>query len=477
VAIRTRALIIPALAALLALGCAPLGPDYRRPDLTVDTQFRSQAQAEAASLADRPWWEVFSDPALQALVAEALEHNYDALMAAQRVEEYRARAGMERAGEYPTFTPGAGFTRGHSSAFTPSGGKTGGVVNLQVNMAWELDLWGRVRRLNEAALANYLGAQEARRGVYLSVAAQVAEAYFSLRDLDARLAIARAATQSFQETRDLFERRQTGGAASALETTRAEAALASAASNVPDLERQIQAQENQLCYLLGRTPGPIARGADLAAQPLPPSIPAGLPATLLERRPDLRVAEQQLVAANAAVGVVQASYFPTLSLNALVGGIAPHLSELFGSGREWDVNPSLSGPVLPPMRLKYLKAATVAQWEQARTHYRAAVASAYGEVATLLEAEGKLADVEKQQDHAVTAYQEALRLATLRYTAGLSSYLEVLDAQDQLFPAENARSRTRMARLVTVVELYKALGGGWNLKDPGAGGWAQPRPQ
>jgi multidrug efflux system outer membrane protein len=469
---RRQAALVPLLTALLALGCAPMGPNYKRPELGLEPGFRTQAQAEAASLADRPWWEVFGDPALQALVGEALEHNYDTRLAAERVEEYRARAGIERAAEFPTFTPGAGWTRGRSSSFTASGGNTGAIFNVQVSMAWELDLWGRVRRLNEAARAQYLGAQDARRGVFLSVAAQVAEAYFSLRELDARLEIAKATTRSFQETWELFNRRQLGGAASALETARAEAALATAASTIPNLERQLRAQENQLCFLLGRGPGPIARGAALAEQPLPPGIPAGLPAALLERRPDLRVAEQQLVAANAAVGVVQASFFPTLSLNGLAGGIAPHLADLFASGREWDINPSFSGPALPPMRLKNQKAAAVAQWEQARTRYQSAVAGAYGEVATLLEAADRLAEVEAQQARAVAAYQEAVRLATLRYTAGLSSYIEVLEAQEQLFPAENNRSQTRLARLDTVVQLYKALGGGWNLKDPGDGGWA-----
>jgi len=466
-----KRLALPLIVLLLA-ACAPMGPDYRRPTLELDAQFRAQAQAQAASLADRPWWEVFADPALQALIAEALDHNYDARAAAERVEEYRARAGMERADRYPTLTPGAGWTRGRTSQFSPSGGNTGAIFNLQASLSWEVDLWGRVRRLNEAARAQYLAATEARRGVFLATAAQVAQAYFELRELDARLAIARATTQAFQETYDLFSRRQAGGAASGLETARAEAALAAAASFIPSLERQIEAQENLLSFLLGRNPGPIARGTGLADQPMPPEIPAGLPSALLERRPDLRVAEQQLVAANAAVGVAQAAYFPTLSLNALAGGVAPHLQDLFAAGREWSIGPNLGGPALQGLRLKYQKAAVVAQWEQARTHYQAAVTGAFGEVASLLVANRKLAEVEVQQARSVAAYQEAVRLATLRYTAGLSSYMEVLEAQEQLFPAENNRSQTRLARLVTVVQLYKALGGGWSLPDPGIGGWA-----
>ena len=467
-----KRLTLPLLALAIAgiQGCA-LGPDYRRPQLELTGQFRDRAQAEAASYADQPWWEVFGDPALKALIGQALANNYDVRAAAERVEEYRARAGMERTDYLPTFTPGAGWIHGRSSPYSPGGGGKGSDLNLQGALSWELDLWGRIRRLDEAAQAQYLASREARRGVYLATAAQVAQAYFELRELDSRLEIARATTAAFQETYDLFNRRFQGGAASALETARAEAALATASGFIPELERQIAARENLLCFLVGRNPGPIARGDGLQAQPLPPGIPAGLPSALLERRPDLREAEQRLVAANAAVGVAQASYFPTLSLTGLIGGVAPRVSQLFGAGREWNIGSGLNGPALQGLRLKDQKAVAVAQWEQARTHYEAAVTGAFGEVSTLLVAYGKLADVEAQQARAVAAYQEAVKLATMRYSAGLSSYLEVLDAQQQLFPAENNRSQARLARLTTLVQLYKALGGGWNLQDPG---WTPP---
>jgi multidrug efflux system outer membrane protein len=462
------------LLALTLAGCA-VGPDYRRPQVESTERFRDQRKAEAASFADQPWWEVFGDPALKDLIAQALERNYDVREAAQRVAEYRARAGIDRSAYYPEITPGAGFLRGRNSYYAPGGGVTGNQLNLQAGLTWELDLWGRLRRLNEASMAQYLASQEARRAVYLATAAQVAQAYFELRDLDARLAIARSTTQAFQETYDLFNRRFSAGASSALETARAEAAVGAAAGTIPDLEQQIQAKENLLCYLVGRNPGPIPRGTSLDAQPLPPGIPAGLPSALLERRPDLRQAEQQLVAANAAVGVAQANYFPTLSLTGLFGGLAPTVSQMFGQGREWDLGAGLNGPAIQGLKLKYQKAVAVAQWEQARTRYQGAVTSAFGEVSTLLVAYQKLAEVEAQQTKAVTAYQEAVRLATLRYTAGLSSYLEVLDAQQQLFPAENTRSQTRLARLTTLVNLYKALGGGWNLQDPAnPGAWPKP---
>ena len=453
------------LALLLLTGCA-LGPSYKRPALSVPEGFRGQSQPEAASLADQPWWDVLGDDTLKALITESLANNYDVRTAVWRVEEYRARAGMERTDWLPTVSPTALWQRGRQSEFVTGGGKTGAVYDAHLSLSWEVDLWGRLRRLNEAARAQYLGAQEQRRGVYLSTVAQVAQAYFELRELDARLETAKATTAAYQETFDLFSRRLAGGTASALETTRAEAALAAASAYIPNLERQIQAQEHLLSFLAGRNPGPIPRGAKLAEQPLPPRIPAGLPSTLLERRPDLRAVEQDLVAANAAVGVTMASYFPTLSLTGLLGGVAPHVADLFGPGKAWAVAPSLTGPSLQGLRLKYQKDARLAQWEQAKSRYQATVTGAFSEVSTALGAYEKLAEVERHQTRAVTATKEAVRLATLRYTTGLSSYLEVLDAQQQLFPAQNALSQVRLSRLLTLVQLYKALGGGWQLETP-----------
>ncbi|MDR3673498.1 MAG: efflux transporter outer membrane subunit [Holophaga sp.] len=469
-----RKLPLPLL--LVLLTACEVGPNYKRPQVEPAAQFRTQAQAEAASFADQPWWDVFADPTLKGLIDQALANNFDAREAVQRVAEFRARAGIEQSDYLPQVDLGSQALRGRSSSFAPSGGKTGNQLSAQATLSWELDLWGRLRRLNEASRAQFLASQEAQRGVFLTTAAQVAQAYFQLRDLDARLEIARSTTQAFQETYDLFNHRFTGGAASALETSRAEAAQAAAAAYIPDLERQIQAQENLLSFLVGRNPGPIPRGAVLTAQPLPPQIPAGLPSTLMERRPDLRQAEQELVSANAQVGVAQANYFPTLSLTGLLGGLAPNVNQMFSTGREWNIGPSFNLPPLQGLRLKYQKAAAVAQWEQARTRYQAAVSGAFGEVSTQLTAYQKLAEVETQQARAVAAYQEAVRLATLRYTAGLSSYMEVLEAQQQLFPAQNSLSQARLSRLVSLVQLYKALGGGWNLKNPeDPGAWAAPR--
>lgn len=460
-----RRLSLPFLAVLLSTGCA-LGPNYRRPKVDVTESFRGQAQAEAASLADQPWWDVFGDDTLKALIDDSLKHNFEVRIAAQRVEEYRARAGLEKSDWLPMIAAQGQWERGRQSVYSPNGGRVGTIYDVHAALTWELDLWGKVRRLNEAALANYLGAQEARRGVHLATVAQVAQAYFELRELDHRLEVAKSTVQACQETLDLFSRRLAGGAASALETARAEASLASTAATIPALERQIQAQETLLSFLVGRNPGPIARGRDLAAQPLPPTLPVGLPSQLLERRPDLRVAEQRLVAANAAVGVATANCFPTLSLTGFLGGLAPQAAQLFHEGKGWLLSPVLAAPVCQGFKLKDQKQAAVAQWEQARSQYEGTVNAAFGEVATALVAYGKLAQAEQAQARAVAALQEATRLATLRYTAGLSSYMEVLEAQQQLFPAKNALSQARLARLLTLVQLYKALGGGWNLENP-----------
>jgi multidrug efflux system outer membrane protein len=294
--------------------------------------------------------------------------------------------------------------------------------------------------------------------------AQVAGAYFELRELDHRLGIARSTVAAFQETLDLFTRRLEGGAASALETARARAALASAAATVPNLERQIHAQENLLSFLLGRNPGPIERGADLAGQPLPPAIPAGLPSNLLERRPDILEAEQRLVAANVEVGVATANYFPTFSLTGMLGVIAPQVNQYANGGKTWSAGAALSLPLFQGPKLKYQKEAAVAQWEQARLRYQATVSAAFGEVSNALVAYRNYAEMETELARSVAALQEAVGLVQQRYTAGLSNYLEVLDAQQQLFPAQNALSQARLARLQTLVQLYKSLGGGWKVQ-------------
>jgi multidrug efflux system outer membrane protein len=287
----------------------------------------------------------------------------------------------------------------------------------------------------------------------------VAIAYFELRELDAEVEIARRTTAAFQNTYDLFNRRLEGGAASALETSRAEASLGQVAAQIPELERGIVARENEINFLLGRSPQPIPRDAPQA--PLPPAVPPGLPATLLERRPDLRQAEQELVAANANIGVAKAAFFPTLSLTGLFGNVSPELGELFSKGKTWNIAANLLGPLFTGGSVKRKVAATKAQWEQAKVLYEAAVTNALAEVSTALVSRAKLVETERQRARTVAAYREAVRLANLRYISGLSAYFEVLESQQQLFPAEITLAQTRRNQLIAVVDLYRALGGGW----------------
>jgi outer membrane protein, multidrug efflux system len=471
------------VAASLVAGCA-VGPTYKRPPVTVPELTRGQVgPAEAASLADQPWWEIFGDDSLKALVDEALRNNYDVRAAAWRVEEFRARAGIARSGLFPQIGYQADWSRSLQSEFVVPGARPVNLHDVNLGLSWEIDLWGRVRRLSEAALAQYLSTREARRGVLLSVVSEVGQAYFELRELDAQLEIARRTTETFQGTFDLFNRQLAGGVTNQLVVSRAEAALGTAAAAIPNLERLIVAQENLLCFLVGRNPGPIPRGQSLTEQTLPPVVPAGLPSTLLvpaglpstllERRPDLLQAEQQLISANANVGAAMASFFPTISLTGSFGGVSPEVSDLFQAGKTWSVAAGLTGPLFQGLRLKNQYDVNVAQWEQAKVQYEAAVTNAFGEVSTTLVAHQKLAEVETQLARSVAAYQEAVRLANIRYFAGLSSYVEVLDAQQQLFPAENSLGQVRFSRLFNFVQLYKALGGGWNTGDPA---WARPIP-
>lgn len=457
------------LAGAILAGCS-VGPNYHRPPVTTPDQFYgASGPASAASIADEPWWEVFRDTTLRSLINEAVRNGYDARIAAVRVEEARARYGIAGANYYPRVGYQAAVERGHTSKFANPSDVTGSLVVANVSLVWEADLWGRIRRLNEAARAQYLATEEGRRGVILSLVAEVASAYFDLRELDQEMEIAQRTRAAFQDTYDLFERRLKGGTASALETSRAEASLAAEAAQIPLLEQRIVAKENQLNLILGRAPGPIPRGASLADQPTPPSIPAGLPSSLLVKRPDVLEAEQQLIAANANIGVAQAAFFPTLSLTGLFGGQSPELSSLLNSGRMWSIEAGLLGPIFEGGRLRARKRIALAQFEEARLAYEQGVTNALGEVSTTLVALQKLGEEEAQRARAVAADQEAVRLATLRYESGLSAYFEVLDAMEQLLSAENALAQTRRDRLVELAQFYKALGGGWQGSDAAPG--------
>ena len=458
---RKAAALIPTFALLTA--CA-VGPNYKAPALTVPDQFRG-APAAGAPIANREWWSALQDDALRSLLEEALRSGYDVRLAALRVEEARAALGIAKSEFYPGVQASAGYSRTHQSDFPFGPIDDQALYDVNIGASWEIDLWGRIRRLKEAALARYLATEEAQKGVQLTLAAEVASGYFQLRALDFQLEIARRTADAFQGTQDLFDRRFAAGLASPLETSSAAASLASTKATIPELERRIAAQENFLNLLAGRNPGEIARGKPLEDQIVPPQVPAGIPSDLLLRRPDLLQAEQELIAANADVGVAVAEFFPRISLTAAFGGLAPAVGDLFSDGKTWSVGAGLLTPVFQGGRLKHNKRGAEARFEMAKVQYERSVTNAFGEVATALVAYDKLAVMEQEQTKAVAAYREAFRVSNSRYLSGLSDYLDVLQAQRQLYPAEQALAQTRYERLATLVDLFRALGGGWEEAD------------
>src|SRR5256884_2219301 len=411
------------VAAALLGGCA-IGPNYKRPSVAEPPTFRGQATAEAASLADAPWWEVFQDPSLKALIQEALHNNYDVRIAAARVQEARANLSIARSDLYPSFDYSGGVSR--SKVGPGIQGRPGGPVSSATNSysatmsaSWELDIWGRIRRLNESARANLFATEEARRGVWLSLVSDLAQAYFELLELDVRLRIALNSTDAYQRTYDLFLDRFNLGVASKLETSRAQGALGDAQANIPQLESDIVAKENQISVLLGAVPGPIPRGKPMYEQPIVPTVPAGLPSTLLQRRPDLRQAEQQLVSANARIGVAKAEFFPQLSLTALLGTASPEVSALTGgTATIWAVAGMVSRPLLNAGRTLGTYRASVAQWDQARLQFEQTVLLALREVSDALTRLTRLSSAETAQDMAVKALGEAVEHAMDRYRQG-----------------------------------------------------------
>jgi len=472
--------IASGVALVVLLGGCAIGPDYKRPAVVEPPTFRGQATAEAASLADAAWWEVFEDPILKELIREALRNNYDVRIAAARVQEARAGFVATRSDLFPSLDYGGTVARSNATPgilgnLGPQAPTTSNFYSLTLAMSWELDIWGRIRRSTEAARATLLATEDARRGVWLTLVSDLAQAYFELLALDVRLQIARNSTDAYQRTYDLFLDRFQLGVASKLETARAEGALGGAQATIPQLESDIVAKENQIAILLGKSPGPILRGTPMYEQPVVPVVPAGLPSTLLARRPDLRQAEQELVSANARIGVAKAEFFPKFSLTPLIGTASPEFSALTGgSATVWAVAGILTGPLFNAGRTLGNYRATVAQWEQAKLQYEQAVLTALREVSDALTALGKLSDAETGQDRSVKALADAVDRATDRYRQGLANYFEVLEAQQQLYPAQSTLAQIRRDRLLSHVRLYRALGGGWSLTDAQWQGQAQP---
>ncbi len=450
--------------ALMLAGCA-VGPDYKRPVAGAPQNFRGDATGRTNSLGDMPWWELFRDETLQTLIRGALTNNYDVRIAAARVEQARAVLAENRSIYFPQITYQGGVGAGRNVvAGVPvdEGGTAGTGFEAAAMASWELDLWGRIRRLNESARAQFLATAEVRTNVMLSLITTVASDYFQLLALDQELQIARDTTNSFGQSLKIFSERLRGGVSSKLETAAAEAEEASAAATVPELERQIVVEENQISILLGMNPGPIVRSRKLLEELLPPDVPPGLPSALLERRPDIRQAEQLVRSANAQIGVARADFYPRLSLTALFGQVSPELSTFTSGGANaWSLAANLAGPIFEGGRLKAQSRQARAAWDEAVLEYQSSVLSALQEVSNALIAREKLAQERVEQARAVTAYEEAVRVATERYTAGQANYYELLQEQQLLFPAENALTQTELNQLLAIVQLYRALGGGW----------------
>ena len=458
------------LAAMLVSGCA-VGPNYKRPESPAPEAFRGAAPSDE-SLADLAWWDLYRDERLTALIKESLANGFDAKIAAARVGDARAIAAQVHGQLFPGIGYSAAADRGRNALlgnpYTQGGGTTSDGFDGYLGAAWELDLWGRVRRLDEAARAQYLGSVEGRRAVLLSLESDVASAYYELLELDEELAIAKAATESFGNSLRLFNRQLEGGTVSRLDSATAEAAMASSAAQIPEIEREITLKENQISVLLGVPPGPVLRGPRLSDQTLAPEVPAGLPSALLERRPDVREAEFAAVAANARIGVTVGGFLPRIGLSAILGGVSAQLDSVTSrKAGLWSVGAGATGPLFQGGGLHGQYEQAKQEWEIAKLQYQQSALNAFADVANALVTRQKLAEVVEQQERAVKAYQEAVTLSTERYTAGKASYYEVIEAQLKLFPAQSALAQTRRDQFTAVVGLYKALGGGWNLKDPG----------
>jgi multidrug efflux system outer membrane protein len=456
-----RLLPAAALAALLLQACA-VGPNYRRPEPVMTESFRGQEVVEPESLADLPWWDVFHDDVLQGLIVEALKNNYDLRTAVSRVEQARGQLITTRSAIFPQFGYQGDAARGRMF-FGFTGNRTFDVFAGLFNMSWEVDLWGRIRRASESSMADLLASNDARRGVVLSLVSGVATSYLTLLELDLELEIARQATKTFQDTLDLFVRQFEGGIGTMLAVARGKAALAQAAASIPDTERRIVATENAISILLGWPPVSIPRGTSLTDQVFPPRPPAGVPAAILAKRPDIMQAEENLRSANALVGVAVADFFPRIGLTALYGGQSTELADVVKpAGNIWQIAASVAGPLFQGGRLIGNYKSAKANWEATKSQYEGTVLNALTEVSDALVDAEKLQGVRDENAKAVAALREASELATVRYTGGLATYFEVLEAQQQLFPAETTLAQVELQQLVAVVRLYAALGGGWS---------------
>jgi outer membrane protein, multidrug efflux system len=467
---RGRAFLI--LIAGLSAGCA-VGPNYQRPTTPIPTSFRAPepiSPSQAASFADLKWFEIFKDDKLQELIRKALVTNYDLRDAVARVEQATASLGIVRSNQFPNFEANGSveinrYSRDGATplpaSVLPSQNRTFGSATLNL-LSYEIDIWGRLRRATEEARANLLSAEENRKAVITTLVSDVTTAYLTLRELDYALEISERTLHTREESLGLTRSRQVGGVGTLLDLRQAEQLVDTAAEMIPGIEQQIGQTENLIKLLLGENPGEVARGHSLVEQNLPPDVPPGLPSALLERRPDIRAAEQSLISANAEIGVARAAYFPQLSLSGILGGQSTQLSSLFaGPHTVWSLIPQVSQPIFTAGRLKSGVKLAEADRERALVQYEKTIQTAFSEVSNGLIAHQKVRESREKQEALVAALQDRLRLAYVRYRGGVDTQLNALDADRDLYTAELDLAQLRLNESLTVVQLYKALGGGW----------------
>jgi multidrug efflux system outer membrane protein len=449
---------------LLLAGCA-IGPDYRRPEITAPPAWQVDTK-QAQDTANTAWWEQFHDPALNGLIATALKENYDLRAATARVEEFYGRYGATRADLFPQIGYGASGARVQATEKGPIP-ITSGTRSLynsyeaQFSASWEIDLWGKLRRATEAAKADLMAAEDVRSGVILSLVTSVATAYVDLRSLDRQLEIARQTAKSREESVKLFQLRFDGGNISEMELSQVKSEYYVALAAIPDLEKRVRQQENLISLLTGTNPGPIGRGKTINDIALP-AVPAGLPSDLLVRRPDIRQAEQQLIAANARIGVAKAQYFPTISLTGLFGSASTELSDLFsGPAKTWNYAGALAGPIFTAGKIKGTVKAAQAIQQEALFFYEQAVRNGFREFEDALIDQDRTRLQLNAQAKQVEALATYARLARLRYENGYTSYIEVLDAERSLFNSQISYAQTQDTLLRALINLYRTSGGGW----------------
>jgi outer membrane protein, multidrug efflux system len=461
-----KTLLALAVAALLLTGCT-VGPNYKKPVASIPPTYRGLTPEDAAkndsvSIADQKWFEVYQDEQLRALIRTAIQQNYDVRIAATRILAAQAQLGITRADQYPGVSGGASLVDQRSARTPLSPAFEAGFGSLNISAVWELDFWGKFRRATEAARANLVATEWARQEVITTLVADVAAAYFQLRALDLELGISQRTLASRQESLRLTHVLADGGSTSLLDVRQAEQLVFTAAAEIPTLEQQIEQQQNLVSILLGNNPGDILRGRKLDEQNQPPSIPPGLTSALLERRPDIRAAEQQLISANAQIGVARAAYFPQISLSGTAGFETVALTSLFsGPAGAWTYGASLAQPIFTAGRIRSNVRLAEAQQQNSLLFYQQTIQGAFRSVSDALIATRKSKEFRAQQEMLFQSAQDAARLSHMRYNGGVTGYLEVLTNETNAFSAELELVQAKLNELLASVQLYEALGGGW----------------